>query len=832
MSNIYPYEESRWKFKKAGRLSSNSFRFMSLGASAKCSIYPEEAGALAGSLVFRGFVSPSQKRLTQGLRCKFDIFSKADEEQKFYDKETHYIYLKGDKNNALNLRVNTRSGDYSRIEMEIEALADTELSLGGDVLLTSFILSNEAASGITQADLEANLPYLVWDANKRPQTDRGEGAEIYAGTLPIMSFRDRADADAGFRTNVKLSQAGTIIERFYRDGVEELFSPVYVDLPKGRHLISDDHAYLALLKGAHFFLATLQYEGAGKMDIDTRKTLYTIETSRIGNRDIGIEGNVLDITFSGIVEKLQPHEVWVIAKDMDTDIIKAQHGEYNEDVNTVAFEYGIEYLVEVENGAIEFDGYWTKNTQKANSLKLISDQKPKVLLQRANGSLKYGDYDKPDQAELIIESAGVVDCAMVRGWNMRDIAQTDNDMGMVVAYIKSDGKAYYKTIIDGVQDINPYNLIFLGATEPLVEIRLFRTNDYRVGFTVVDSLGDSYTILTDRYYQGDSVESTYLLANFHTNSNIIQTEPTPKPVAVRNPDGGEMVEIYWNNLLDPQIQPITGISIVDSSIPPKEFLPDYRYSLTVSVPEESGYKQGDVVTVDIFTITALADEFNEYDFEPKSGLLSKTLNGALAEGGSGSGAAVSTTSTRGITISDEISSKTIFETTKERPPVSAYLNGFGIMLERYAGSGVDGFTEPVKVKITGTNGKTLFYDFANDETVQRNIPNSETVVEGLTSETLPDEKIPTPWEQEREHMISGGLSDEGMGYEPEHFVLALANLYHARAGNMVDASFGVQYDINGGLIPQINLYDGHNMVYTTVGIQYEVKRYGIDNIPL
>lgn len=832
MSNIYPYEESRWKYNNAGRMSSNSFRFMGAGATARCTVYPKDIGTLAGYMSFKGFVSPAQKKLAQGLRCKIDIFSKDSEEQTYYNKETHFVFLKGDKNEALNTEIKTKSGEFVRIDIELKTIYDSELTFNGDVFLTSFVLSNEAASGITQADLEANLPFLVWDANKKPQTDHGEGAEIYVGTLPIMSYRDRSDVDAGFRTNVELSAAGTVIERFYRDGIEELFSPVYLDLPKGRHLISDDHAYLALLKGSHIFLATLQYEGPGRMDIDTRKTLYTIETSRIGTRDIGVEGNVLDFTFSGIREKLHPHEVWVMAKDVSSDIVKIQHGEYDPDFNAVSFEYDVEYGAEVVNGAIEFDGYWGKNTQKVNALKFISNPRPKVLLQRANGSLKYGYYNRPDFPDLVIEEANVVDCAMVRGWNMRDIAQQKNDMGMVVAYIKADGKAYYKTIVDGVQDKNPYNLTFSGATEPLTEIRLFRTNDYRVGFTAVDSLGEAYTILTDRYYQGDSVESTYLIGDFRMAGNIIQTEPPMKPVAVRNPNGTDLIEIYWNNLFDPQTQPVTGVSFVDSSIPPKEFLADYRYSLSVSTLMNAGYKKGDVITADIFTITATADEFNEFEFEPKSGLLNKNLNNVPASGGSGEGATVSVTSVRGVTISDEISSKTLFKSTAVNQEEDVYLIGFGLMTEKYTAFGVDGFTEPLKIKVQNTNGKTLFYDFANNETLVRNIPNSLTEVTGINADAPPDEKIPTHWEQDRENMISGGLSDEGMEYLPNAFYAFTGEAHHKKEGNVVTAEASVQYDIYGGLFPQIPLHDGYNLVYTTFNTQYDIQRYGANNTPL
>lgn len=571
MANIYSYAPEAWEYNKVTRLSSNSFRFNGIGAYAKSVITGAGIGELGGELFFRGFISPSQYNLSQGLRCRLDIYSKQDETQQNWEVEKHFVYIKGDRNGAVNQKIATYGGTFDHIDLRIEVLGDGQLSIGGGTIeLTSFIIGNASSTSVGNIEEEINaaLPFLIYDVNKGEQTNYGSDEEVYVGMIPVNMQRDNTDTDAGFRTNITVDSDGTLTERFYRDGIEELLSPVVTDLKAGRHVITDDHAYLNVTKGPHTYLATLQFEG-GNMEIDTRKTLYTVETSRAGHRDIAIEGNIIDMALSGVQTKLTPDEIWLMVQSLDSDeIIHIQHGTYNPETQSVGFQNDIEYLDEVVNGCIEFDGHWEKSATEVGKKKFISSGKPKVLLQREDGSLKYGDYDKPDIPQLIIESSGVVDCSLILGWNFISTTEQSNNMGMVAAYIKDNGNAYYRTITNGVMDVSPFPLTFAGAVLPLKEIRTFRTNDYRVGFTVADSVDNLFTILTDRYWQGDSVESVYLQSNFGdgdigylANSNH---EPTVILYAI-NPDNNNEVQIHFNEKLMPTDEEITGLSLVDAN---------------------------------------------------------------------------------------------------------------------------------------------------------------------------------------------------------------------------------------------------------------------------
>ena len=569
MANIFSYDSADWTYVGTSRLSSNSFRFNGVGSFAFTKIRSENMGELGGELFFRGFISPNQYRLTQGLRCRLDIYTKQDPEQVNWEIEKHFVYIKGDRNGAVNQKIVTHGGAFDYIDLRLEALPDSQMSLGGAIDLTSFVIDNASSSSTDniEEEIEAALPFLIYDNNVKERTNSGSDSEIYVGMIPVQMYRSNVDADAGFRTNIAVDADGVLTERFYRNGIEELLSPVVMDIKAGRHLIADDHAYLNVPKGPHTFLATLQFEG-GTMEIDTRKTLYTIETSRAGERDIAIEGKVLDMALSGVERKLMPDEVWLMVKALDTELVHIQHGTYNPDNPAISFQNDIEYLEEVVCGAIEFNGYWQKAAIDVGRKKFISTGKPKVLLQRADGSLKYGDYDKPDLPELTIEAGGVADCSLIRGWDFRETVAVDNNMGMIAAYVKDDGKAYYRTIINGAMDPQPFLLTFLDAAYPLKRINTFRTNDYRVGFTATDNNDGLFTILTDRYWQGDSVESAYLESSFGQDGLGYKVDDSPVPtimLSAVNPENNNDIQIRFNELLLNNSSEITGLLFTDSA---------------------------------------------------------------------------------------------------------------------------------------------------------------------------------------------------------------------------------------------------------------------------
>ena len=707
MANIYPYTTGSWTYTGVSRVSSNAFRFTA-GSYATTEISGLNVGELSGELQFRGFLSPGQANLTQGLRCRLDIYSKQDETQPNWSIEKHFVYLKGDRNGALNQTIATGSGEFDHILLSLEALPDAALSAGGTISLTSFIINNASGTSMERITNEINaaLPLLVYDKNDMEQTNGNSDAEIFVGMVPLSVHSDKEDVDAGFRTNIAVDAAGILTQRYYRDGIEELLSPVIKNVSAGRHLITDDHAYINVAKGGHTYTASMQFVG-GNMEIDTRKTLYTVSSPRAGERDIRIDGNVLDLTFSGVPTKFMPDEVWVMVKSLITDAINIQHGAYEPDTQTVAFQNDIEYLTDIVNGAIEFNGVWQKSATNKGKKTFVSAGKPKVLLQRQDGSLTYGDYDKPDAPVFVIEPSGVVDCSLILGWNFADALTLSNDMGMIAAYLKTDGKAYYRTIINGAMDTVAYPLDFIGASYPLKELRTFRTNDYRVGFTATDSADTLYTILTARYWQGDSVESLYLTSELGAKNQTYwiadREQVDAKPIQATNPVDGQHVNIFWNEELertyDANGDPvqITGVTFTDSSPVP---------------------------------ITVVADSIT----------VSET-NRALLE--------FVSTSQRG------------FDTW-------VYVTHYGLMTEKFANRGIDGLTAPIYVKVTSSNGKTVTKTIGTNAVLNLPVPNSTTTVTGLVSRGTPDNPLPPVSDQNKlaDNWLKGQMGRQNVAMTP------------------------------------------------------------------
>lgn len=441
-------------------------------------------------------------------------------------------------------------------------------------------------------EINAALPFMVYDCNNKDIL-RGTNSEVYVGMIPVHMTRDKVDVDAGFRTNVVVDNDGVLTERFYRDGIEELFSPVTINLTKGSHLISDDHAYLNVSKGRHTFVASLQFNG-GNMSINTRKTLYTIEASRVGYRDIAIDGEMLDMAFSGSTilsrEELYPSEVWILAKNLDTNVADIKHFLYNyENENDVDIIDDIDYAVDFNAKAIAFSGYWEESKYFQGKKIFVSEGVLKVGAITNNGRLCIYNYNNPITPLYEIEASGVVEVSMIQGWNFKDSIQASNNMGLIVSYIMNDGKLYYKTITDTI-DVNRYEITFPNSIYPLTNIETFRTNDYRVGFTVTGLNNQLYTAITDRYYQGDSVEKVHLESSFN-GGNIdfgFSDYIVPKVIDGSNEDDVNIVIDFNYDALGTMKEDseekhvhndiyeddnITGIHLRDSKEVPQEYYP-------------------------------------------------------------------------------------------------------------------------------------------------------------------------------------------------------------------------------------------------------------------
>jgi hypothetical protein len=94
-----------------------------------------------------------------------------------------------------------------------------------------------------------------------------------------------------------------------------------------------------------------------------------------------------------------------------------------------------------------------------------------------------------------------MDC--IRGW--REPNSTSNDQGFIVAYIKSDGKCYYRQYLYNVSDYDwesEQEATITGVTDAFTNVTLFRTPDYRIGFAITTDQDEVYWLITSRNWAG------------------------------------------------------------------------------------------------------------------------------------------------------------------------------------------------------------------------------------------------------------------------------------------------------------------------------------------
>lgn len=82
----------------------------------------------------------------------------------------------------------------------------------------------------------------------------------------------------------------------------------------------------------------------------------------------------------------------------------------------------------------------------------------------------------------------------------------DKDQGIIVSYIKTD-EVYYSSYCQTVDFTNVWGpegyLRRFAATA--VSLNMFITNDFRMGFTIEDSLGNIHWMVTEKNWAGMAV---------------------------------------------------------------------------------------------------------------------------------------------------------------------------------------------------------------------------------------------------------------------------------------------------------------------------------------
>ena len=160
--------------------------------------------------------------------------------------------------------------------------------------------------------------------------------------------------------------------------------------------------------------------------------------------------------------------------------------------------------------AIAFDGHWELYRKK---WQMVTSEKPWIFWV-SSGTLWCQIWD--DENTRVELAAGVTKVKAIRGW--RNINMPEVDQGVVVGYIKSDGKVYYRNRcyqVDGnfTWETEKQITEFHGTS---VNLNMFITNDYRMGFIVEDSLGKIRWSITSRAWAGMAIAPDH----FHIRPSV------------------------------------------------------------------------------------------------------------------------------------------------------------------------------------------------------------------------------------------------------------------------------------------------------------------------
>lgn len=146
---------------------------------------------------------------------------------------------------------------------------------------------------------------------------------------------------------------------------------------------------------------------------------------------------------------------------------------------------------------IAFNGEWKFYKKR---YRLVTDEKPWISWVDLDGDLWVQLWDEVDTKLNL--SSNVVKVRMIRAWKNTAIHYLDQ--GIVAAYIKTDGKVYYRNfcIQEDYSEAWEYEKQLSGFVGIAVNVNLFITNDYRMGFVIEDNTGTVYWLITYRNWGG------------------------------------------------------------------------------------------------------------------------------------------------------------------------------------------------------------------------------------------------------------------------------------------------------------------------------------------
>ena len=376
--------------------------------------------------------------------------------------------------------------------------------------------------------IETKKFLLSWDSNEQPIVVDKDEVEIASVSInmPVDS-----DGQGQLLVNLISNNESTLIIRVYDNETQELYSPIVQQIRKGNSAIGIPHGYFGKAQGVHNLSVTAQ-SITGAAYIQPHGVTYDVETIAPSFSNLIMDAGDISIKNPAVGGD---KEVYIIGKDKDEDLVISKtvyinnmfYGE--EDFETL---WSMPELGTVRNLMIEFNGEFQLPRGK-DIYTLITQEKPWIFWINEENELwgQYGD----EVVTAILLAEGVLQASAVKGWSLQGSESIDEDMGLVVSYVKYDGVIAYKqlrglkVLSSTTQATWSTERILTEAGKGNKEVFINRLNDYRMAFSVN---GVDKVFITKRLFVGQAspkevVNINNKISDYMTLITVIPTKKIP-----------------------------------------------------------------------------------------------------------------------------------------------------------------------------------------------------------------------------------------------------------------------------------------------------------------
>lgn len=492
-ANILPKEPAYYTIQNAS--ITNGQLNLSPGSILELNIDNTRLASIPKTFLFNYEIAPLPNPLKDEIIFYLDIVMEDGVRQSIS------IYPTGINTNIQSYEIVLKDGTFTSFHLRIESKINCIMPL--------WELCPEASDTDTEVIIDGvkqSLPRLLFDYNTWPlEVNRIEQ------TVALITFylRSNTDLQGHFLMSYYAYQSCTLTLRFKDTETTELFAPVTYDLSPGKGSVSVPHSYLKRLAGVHSVIVTAQVS-RGKLDIDTRDILFTIDGGYLAERMMDIGADVRDISIRQLSEDYGPDEIWIIG--IEAGVATVRKREYSTNA-TIAFEPQFQ-LGQARKAAIEFDGVWLRRlNQDVHTIE--TEELPWVFWTDMDYNL-YAQWGNVESTKILLDT-NVTDISVIRGY--KSVYYPEQDQGLICAYIKNH-KVYYRSY--------SYNTILkkpiwdtayeLPAINP-IKVHVHRLNDYRVGFCITTPT-NNFWYISDRTYVTQAVPDEHFEECFCSNNSL------------------------------------------------------------------------------------------------------------------------------------------------------------------------------------------------------------------------------------------------------------------------------------------------------------------------